>query len=348
MKKLFKKKNQEIEKQMKLEQEKQNKTLKILLLGPETSGKSTLLKQIHRIDKNYDEKECQSITPIMQCTMVKYMKTLCEYYENTSANADMQSLQNDILQLEAPFNLTKDIAHKIQTLWNNTNIKETLKQKQEIKCPDSMCYFMNKISEIACDNYCPSFDDYLRIYTQSKGLEQTNITADVDTYGEYMFEFTDIGGQKSEITKWIKFIAEDIHAVVYVISLSDYDKSNYILEAIQLFKTIATSNKRKFFKNKPIYIMFNKFDKFKEKITNIPISVAFDDFPNDTMNPNDQNDAVRFIGAKFLQILENENIELVEPLHVLRSNALSKDNVNKIFVDISENLVNKIRQIYIM
>ncbi len=43
------------------------------------------------------------------------------------------------------------------------------------------------------------------------------------------------------------------------------------------------------------------------------------------MNPNDQNDA------------------LIESLHVLRSNALSQGNVNKMFAVVSENLVNKMK-----
>ncbi len=168
------------------------------------------------------------------------------------------SLQNDILQLEPPFALTKDIANKIETLWNNTDIKETLKQKHIFKCPEieTVSYFLTKIAEIASSDYCPTYEDYLQIYTQSKGLEQTAITTDIDTYGEYIFEFTDIGGQKSEIKKWIKFIAEDIHAVLFVISLEDYncnnsdEKSNSILDAIQLFETIAISGKGKLLKEK--------------------------------------------------------------------------------------------------
>ncbi len=47
------------------------------------------------------------------------------------------------------------------------------------------------------------------------------------------------------------------------------EKSNSILDAIQLFETIAISGKGKLLKEKPIYVLFNKFDKFEKIVLRV-------------------------------------------------------------------------------
>ena len=96
----------------------------------------------------------------------------------------------------------------------------------------------------------------------------------------------------------MRFIHEDIHAVLYIIAISDYDlklfednKTNRLHEAIELFRKIMI--KGKFFTNKSVLLFFNKYDLFKEKIKRVPISVAFDDFPSD-MNPHSEGNVFSY------------------------------------------------------
>lgn len=344
--------SKEIEKRMKEEKERQRKTIRILLLGPGDSGKTTILKQMKKIHNTYDENDARIMKQYIQDAVVGYMKMLCyqsrvlhdKYEEKTLVSPQLEDIRSEFLALQSPYELTQDIASKIKVLWTDAGIQETLAKRHYFQIHDNVDYFFNKIEVIASPKYEPNFDDYLRIRTRSTGFAQTRLTADIDRFGKHIFEFTDVGGQRSERKKWMKFIYEDINAVLYIIAISDYDlklfednKTNRLVEAINLFKTIMI--KGKFFTNKSVLLFFNKYDLFKAKIKNTPITVAFDDFPTNEMNPNDEDDVVRFVAGKFLQVFEDQNVNLAGPLHILRTTALDTDNIDKVFRDITLDLV---------
>merc|ERR1712228_907726 len=206
----------------------------------------------------------------------------------------------------------------------DNGIKETLRKRHYYQIHDNVEYFFSRIDSIASSEYEPSFDDYLRIRTRSTGFAQTKLSANIANFGQHTFEFTDVGGQRSERKKWMRFISEDIDAVLYIIAISDYDlnlfednKTNRLVEAVELFKSIM----------------------FKEKIKTVPITVAFDDFPQNEMSPTNEDDVVRFVAGKFLQVFEEQNVNLAGPLHILRTTALDTDNIDKVFRDITLDLV---------
>ena len=344
--------SKEIEKRMKLEKERQKKTIRILLLGPGDSGKTTILKQMKKIHNKYDENDSRIMTQYIQDAVVGYMKMLCyqstilhdQYDEKTLVSAQFEDIRKEFLSLQSPYDLTKQIANNIKTLWTDNGIRETLNKRHYYQIHDNVEYFFDRIDIISSPDYVPNFDDYLRIRTRSTGFAQTKLVANIDKFGQHIFEFTDVGGQRSERKKWMRFISEDIHAVLYIIAISDYDlklfednKTNRLIEAINLFKTIMI--KGKFFTNKSVLLFFNKYDLFKEKIKKVPITVAFDDFPTNEMNPNDEDDVVRFVAGKFLQVFEDQNVNLAGPLHILRTTALDTDNIDKVFRDITLDLV---------
>eukprot|EP00485_Elphidium_margaritaceum_P019148 CAMPEP_0202729514 /NCGR_PEP_ID=MMETSP1385-20130828/186168_1 /ASSEMBLY_ACC=CAM_ASM_000861 /TAXON_ID=933848 /ORGANISM="Elphidium margaritaceum" /LENGTH=414 /DNA_ID=CAMNT_0049395779 /DNA_START=121 /DNA_END=1366 /DNA_ORIENTATION=+ len=377
--------SKEIDSQMKAEREKQKKTIRILLLGPGDSGKTTILKQMKKIHNSHDEADARNMTEYIRDAVVGYMKMLCyqskvlhdQHDEKTLVSSELEEMRLEFLQLQSPYDLTVDTSERIRTLWTDTGIQETLRKRhyyqihdnfdcrhlrknshimddtgiQETlrkrhyyQIHDNVAYFLERVDELVKSTYVPSFEDYLRIRTRSTGFSQTKLIANIDRFGQHIFEFTDVGGQRSERKKWMRFIYEDINAVLYVIAISDYDlklfednKTNRLVEAINLFKTIMI--KGKFFGGKSVLLFFNKYDLFKKKIKEVPITVAFDDFPSNEMNPNDEDDVVRFVAGKFLQVFEDQNVTLAGPLHILRTTALDTDNIDKVFKDITLDLV---------
>jgi len=344
--------SKEIDSQMKAEREKQKKTIRILLLGPGDSGKTTILKQMKKIHNSHDEADARNMTEYIRDAVVGYMKMLCyqskvlhdQHDEKTLVSSELEEMRLEFLQLQSPYDLTVDTCERIRTLWTDTGIQETLRKRHYYQIHDNVAYFLERVDELVKSTYVPSFEDYLRIRTRSTGFSQTKLIANIDRFGQHIFEFTDVGGQRSERKKWMRFIYEDINAVLYVIAISDYDlklfednKTNRLVEAINLFKTIMI--KGKFFGGKSVLLFFNKYDLFKKKIKEVPITVAFDDFPSNEMNPNDEDDVVRFVAGKFLQVFEDQNVTLAGPLHILRTTALDTDNIDKVFKDITLDLV---------
>eukprot|EP01083_Nonionella_stella_P273780 928999_1 len=249
--------NKSIEKHMKLAKKMEEKTIRLLLLGPGSSGKTTILKQIKKIHGNDRELELndrQKISSPLKHACIEYMQILCEQstilnkkynLQNTLVNPDNEYLRKEILQLSLPCPLTDDIACKIKMLWNDKGIKNTLLNRQYYQIHDNVEYFFNKIESISELDFTPDFDDYLRFRQRTTGFSQTNIVMNVGNFGAHQFEFTDVGGQRSERKKWMRFISEDINAVLYILAISDYDltlfednKTNRLVEAINLFRSI--------------------------------------------------------------------------------------------------------------
>eukprot|EP01083_Nonionella_stella_P170082 578042_1 len=305
----------DIEQRMELAKEIANNTMRVLLVGPRNSGKTTILTQIKRINNKYDTvhlAERRKIIADIQSAIIEYIQTLCRqsdvlyqnHHKNTLTDSKYSDLLQEILQLKPPFYLTPDIGCKIQTLWRDQGIKETLRNRRHFQIDDNVQHFLDKVQEVSSANYLPEFDDYLRFRQRSIGVAQTKITCD-----DHNFEFMDMKGQRCARKKWIHFIS-DIDAILYVLPIADYDLvsgednvSNCLVEAINSFRDIMI--KGKFFQDKLLMVLFNKFDVFKKKIMEVPITVALDDFPGCGLNAKDASDVVRFVAVWFDLLLRN-------------------------------------------
>eukprot|EP01084_Bolivina_argentea_P071227 129528_1 len=232
------------------------KTIRVLLLGTSDSGKTTIVKQLKKIHNITDDIEI--IGSYIQNAVVGYVKLLCRkskqlgdtYDEKTYVDEKNEAMRVELSNLNSPYNLNQALTTKISTIWDDEGIKETLKLRARYQIHDNVAYFLNHIDIIFKDYYQPTFDDYVRICTHTTGFEQTNIIANIDKFGSHTFEFTDVGGRRSERQKWMKLISEDVHAVLYICALSEYDlklfedkKTNRLVEAINLFKTIMIKGK---------------------------------------------------------------------------------------------------------
>jgi len=340
-----------IEYNMELSRNQDKKTIRILLLGPGDSGKTTIVKQMKKIHDTLTDDDIKIMAPYIQDAVVGYIKLLCfqchelceKEEQKTKVDAKNEALREELLNLKSPYTLNQELATKISTMWADPAIKETLTLRAKYQIHDNVGYFLDKIDAICKKEYEPSFEDFIRIRTRSTGFAMEKITANIDQFGEYRFEFTDVGGQRSERKKWMKIVVDQIQAVLYVVAISEYDMkcfedndTNRLCEALNLFKEIVGG---RFFNGKSVLVFFNKYDLFKEKIKTIPITVAFPDFPTDKFDPNDENAVVKHIASKFLQCFDGKNIKLATPLHIHRTSALDTNNIQKVFRDITLDLV---------
>eukprot|EP01083_Nonionella_stella_P075305 204666_1 len=343
-----------IENHMKLAANAELKTIHILLLGPGSSGKTTILKQIKKINSFDDKGEAvareTSALPIKQ-SVVDYMKILCtqsvqlnaKHAEDTLVHPDNEHLRNEILALPSETILNEDIAQKIKMLWADDGIQNTLTMRQHFQIHENVSHFFDRADIICSPSYVPSFDDYVRFRQKTHGFSQDIIPIDVGGSGTHYFDFTDVAGQRSERRKWMNFVGGEMHAMIFILALSDYDltmaednQTNRLQDSLDLFSTIVT---RGMWRHKSILVFFNKYDLFLEKIKTTPITVAFDDFTAEHGNPNDENDVVQFMVSKVKNVMVDANIQLTRPVHVMRTSALDTDNIQKIFRTVTIDLV---------
>jgi len=258
--------------------------IKLLLLGPGESGKSTIFKQMKllTLGGGFTDEELASFKHIIYSNCISQMKVLVINIEKLEIDYELpenaergERLKNTSSTGET---WTSETADDIRHLWNDAGIQKTYEQKdKEFQLNDSANYFFNDIERIGENNFLPTNQDVLRCRVRSTGIDE----AEFELEG-LEFKMLDVGGQRSERRKWIHCF-DCVTAVIFCASLSEYDQvlreddsQNRMKESILLFDEICNSP---WFRDTTFLLFLNKTDLFREKIPRVPLSVCFPDFP---------------------------------------------------------------------
>ncbi|KAJ2966906.1 hypothetical protein NUW54_g13669 [Trametes sanguinea] len=149
-------------------------------------------------------------------------------------------------------------------------------RSREFQLNDSAVYYFNAIDRMAAPNYMPTDQDILRSRVKTTGITETTFKV-----GELTYKLFDVGGQRSERKKWIHCF-ENVTALVFLVSLSEYDQMLYedesvnrMQEALTLFDSICNS---RWFVKTSIILFLNKIDLFAEKLPRSPLGDYFPDY----------------------------------------------------------------------
>ncbi|KAE9387469.1 heterotrimeric G protein alpha subunit B [Gymnopus androsaceus JB14] len=268
--------NHEVEKQLErdrmLKRTRVKNEIKMLLLGAGDSGKSTLLKQMKLIHhRAYDEQERESYKEIIFSNIIQSMHAILVALPqlNLILTPQNDSLRATILALPFPYledDLPWDVSYAIRSLWKDPGFQLN----------DSAVYYFNCIDHMSRPDYMPTDQDILRSNVKTTGITETTFTV-----GELTYKLFDIGGQRSERKKWVHCF-ENVTALIFVVSLSEYDQVLYedesvnrMQEAFVLFDSICNS---RWFVKTSIILFLNKIDLFAEKLPRSPLGDYFLDY----------------------------------------------------------------------
>lgn len=331
------KKNSEIEKQLNEDRKRIKSEVKILLLGPGESGKSTIFKQMKIIQDNggYSKDELLEYKYIIFANCISQMKCLVDAGAKLGidvANPSNKNALQRMLGLPAGGDAwSLSVATDIRALWADKGIRDiyALRDKH-FQLNDCAAYFFDNIDRFMIDDFVPTQDDVLRARVRTTGIQEAEFK-----FEELEFRMLDVGGQRSERRKWIHCF-DSVTAVMFCVALSEYDQvlredasQNRMKESLLLFDEVSNSH---WFKSTAFILFLNKTDLFKEKIARVDLTACW---PNYTGGCNFEN-ASTFIKQKFLDQNKSQH-----SIYTHFTCAISTENIEFVFRCVRETVLNQ-------
>uniref|UniRef100_A0A914XGS7 Uncharacterized protein n=1 Tax=Plectus sambesii TaxID=2011161 RepID=A0A914XGS7_9BILA len=269
--------NKIIEKQIVQDERATKLQVKLLLLGPGESGKSTVLKQMRIIhDNGFTEAEMLSRASAVYSNTVQSMAML------------LQGMQKLHLRLES-VEREADARVVLDVVESETDSE-----------PFTREFFLDSIDRINAKNFVPTTQDVLMTRVPTIGVSEVDFKMK-----ELLFRVFDVGGQKSERRKWIHCF-DNVNAIIFIVAISEYDQTlredaetNRMVDSMQLFRDICNNQ---FFIQTSMILFLNKKDLFEEKIARVSIKVAFPEYDG----PSTFDATSDYIQQKFENLNANE------------------------------------------
>jgi len=301
--------SQRLQKEMERDQKAKSHIVKLLLLGTGESGKSTIVKQMEIIQnsekstKGFSEKKRRDQLLIIQNNILDSIDALIEAAEMFGYSFDgetsecVKRVKNILNESERTY--TDEVASDVKIIWDHETTKKCVQRSSEFQFLDSAPYFLDRAENFIGD-YLPSTEDVLRARTITTGISIFPFESKAKTGQRVQFELVDVGGQRTERKKWIHCF-DDVTAVMFIISLSDYNQNLYedettnrMQESEKLFGQMLNNV---FFLDTPFIVFFNKVDLFKEKLKQYPLTIAYEDYRGN----QEYDEALKFVRGKFLR-----------------------------------------------
>ncbi|KAM0746666.1 putative Gpa2-guanine nucleotide-binding protein alpha-2 subunit [Meredithblackwellia eburnea MCA 4105] len=314
-----------IDKMLREEEKRLAREVKMLLLGPGSSGKSTILKQMKVIHlSGFTPPELESYRQQIFLNVLGGMVSILTLLPNppppsmaedvstilTLGGVDDQTMETVVgaareLRENEPF--PPDVGERLERLWAWEQVQTVVRRGKEGEVLENMPYFYSHLPRLFSRTtpFSPTEQDVLRCRQKTTGISETMFRS-----ADLQYRLFDVGGQRSERKKWIHCF-ENVTAVLFLAAISGYDQaliedpdSNQMQEALMLFDSICNSQ---WFVKTSIILFLNKVDIFKERILVSPIRAYFPDYEGDD---TDYNAAREYFKARFTRLNRSQSKEI--------------------------------------
>ncbi|KAF2140670.1 uncharacterized protein K452DRAFT_319565 [Aplosporella prunicola CBS 121167] len=335
------KKNEEIDRQLRMDRKRQEREVKLLLLGAGESGKSTVLKQMRVIHAGgFSKAERKQWRVVIFNNLVNAFEIVFSAMQEQGISFESEdgTRYAELISREPEIGpedvMPKDCLEAFQSLWEDKNVQLAILKGNEYALHDNLSYYFLDVERLFAKDYLPTDQDILRTRLRTTGISET-----VFDLGNLTYRMFDVGGQRSERKKWIH-VFDNVQVVLFLVAISGYDhvlvedrNGNQMHEALMLFESISNS---KYFEKSALILFLNKVDLFREKLTagHSPINKHFPDYYG---KPNDIEAGQEFFANKFRNLVRQPKKEV----YVHYTTATDTDLLKKTMASVQDMIVQR-------
>eukprot|EP00298_Acanthocystis_sp_HF-20_P016079 c21369_g2_i2.p1 GENE.c21369_g2_i2~~c21369_g2_i2.p1 ORF type:complete len:356 (+),score=136.63 c21369_g2_i2:48-1115(+) len=309
--------------------------IKMLLLGPGESGKTSIQKQMNEAyGTPLKKEEMATWKHVIHSNIVDAMQILCAAVDMFGFMEDLKHEEEfrQILSAERMTDLSSRVEGKtyglvIKTLWDDPAIQKAWSLRSQLHIMESHEVFLNNIDHYSSPTFEPTINDVVLARVRTSGI----LCRELKIEGKF-FELYDVGGQRNERKKWIH-VFDNVHAVIFVNALSEYDQvcfedgtTNRMQESLTLFKSMAEHD---LFKTTGFILFLNKIDILRKKLGPHPINEV-SEF-SDYTGGDDFDKATQYFIKKFQDVSDAAYPNRKLYIHLMC--AADASNVKKVFDD---------------
>eukprot|EP00475_Leptophrys_vorax_P006813 TRINITY_DN14258_c0_g1_i1.p1 TRINITY_DN14258_c0_g1~~TRINITY_DN14258_c0_g1_i1.p1 ORF type:complete len:351 (-),score=93.44 TRINITY_DN14258_c0_g1_i1:7-1059(-) len=315
--------------------------LKVLLLGASQAGKSTIFKQfINHFAGGFTKRQQEEYIGVINENVVYGAKGLLQWAEHLELTIHPETEESAHFVKEMNVHkvhktLRDAEAVHLKRLWEDDAIQEANFKLDKSQLMESAGYYLNKIDQIAREDYLPSVPDILRARVRTTGLLELRC----ELPGSRIM-VCDVGGERNERKKWIHCF-DDVDVVIYPCAISEYnrtlfedEKTNRIAEHVDVFQELVNS---KLLEKALFILLFTKRDIYEKNFDKNVLKANFPAFDGSSIE-----DGYKFFEELFKSQSRRE-LSLVERLNAVDSDDFLAvmEPIKKIFsdklIDVNEN-----------
>eukprot|EP00026_Physarum_polycephalum_P009805 Phypoly_transcript_09942.p1 GENE.Phypoly_transcript_09942~~Phypoly_transcript_09942.p1 ORF type:complete len:374 (+),score=41.04 Phypoly_transcript_09942:109-1230(+) len=311
---------------------KRRMPVKLIILGTENSGKSTIAKQIKTTYQGeYSEDEKKEMLLNIRSYILGNIKDILQGIDkfNLPLSPEIKQKALHITSLPKTHPWNEELVDMLKTLLLDSVVSMFISKCAELQIYDNFPSLLPKLDDYGTPDYIPTNEDILKFYTRTIGVRDISYKLNGLDY-----RVQDLGGSKNEQRKWI-FFFENVQAVVFVVALNEYDLQlreeptiNRMHESLRLFSNTINHI---YFRQTPVILLLNKTDLFSEKIRRSPLNTCFPDYTGGA----DFDSAVKFIETKFRALDGSTD----RKIFAYTTCAMSNIYMQNVFEEVMQNVV---------
>ena len=145
------------------------------MLGTQSSGKSSLIRQLKYEFDGFDEEDASRFVKEVHKAALDACKEVLKSLPPLSA--ELQPMADRILQLKRRSPLTMAIAKDLEEIWKEPLVSTATGNLQSPQTRQTCKHFVKRFTELATPDYIPSQEDLLHTRIPTMGRQQTRLTS---------------------------------------------------------------------------------------------------------------------------------------------------------------------------